>query len=427
VHELGAGGYSFGPGLKLKLDADEPARALPGPLLFSPGAAPLEYARPYRGQIQINVGSNRLQVVNSVGLEPYLYGVVPREVPSTWPVEALKAQAVVARSYALAVRKAGAYDVYADTRSQVYGGIPAEKPSTTAAVDATAGQVLLHDGRVATTYFFSTSGGRTANVGDVWSGGDRSPYLVSVPDPYDNASPHHRWGPVLITYAKLAKTFRLTGPVVDVRADVNPSQRVNMLTFVTERGDELSFTGSDVRKRLQLRSTWFRIGLLSLDRPARSIEYGLQVRLTGRVRGSATATLEQRVGPIWEPAVRLKPGAEGAIGAAVRPLVGTDYRLAVSSTVAGAAVRVSVSPRVRFHPVTEQTSLRGFAKPVLPGAKVEIQRQSGTVWRTVTTAELDASGQFVASVKLTPGSYRARLAPGRGLVAGYSPVLKVVG
>jgi hypothetical protein len=77
--------------------------------------------------------------------------------------------------------------------------------------------------------------------------------------------------------------------------------------------------------------------------------------------------------------------------------------------------------------VTEQTSLRGFAKPVLPSARVAIQRQAGTVWRTVATAEVDGSGQFVASVKLTPGSYRARLAPGRGLVAGYSPVLKVVG
>ena len=426
VHELEAGAYTFGPALKLKVRADEEPVTLQAPLLFSPGASPLEYVRPYRGQIQLNLGSNRLQVVNNVGLEPYLYGVVPREVPSTWPAEALKAQAVVARSYALAVRKTGAYDLYPDTRSQVYGGVPAEKPSTNAAVDATAGQVLLYAGKVATTFFFSTSGGRTANVGDVWSG-DPLPYLVSVPDPYDNASPHHTWGPVLLPHAKLARTFKLPGAVVDVRTDVNPSQRVDTVTFVTARGDELSFRGTDVRTRLGLRSTWFRMGLLSLDRPAAPIEYGAQVRLNGRVRGAANAVLEQRAGPIWEPASRLKPAADGSITAAVRPLTSTDYRLAVSSTVAGAPVRVSVAPRVRFHPVTEQTSLRGVVRPVLPGVTVQIQRLVGSAWRTVATATLDEAGQFTASLRLTPGSYRARVAPGRGFVPGFSPTLKVVG
>lgn len=426
VHQLAAGPYSFGPGLRLKVDPAAEARALPGPLLFSPGAEPLEYTRPYRGQIQVNAGSNRLQVVNSVGLEPYLHGVVPREVPSTWPAEALKAQAVVARSYALAVRKTGAYDLYADTRSQVYGGITAEKPSTTEAVDATASQVLLYQGRVATTFFFSTSGGRTANAADVWSGGEQLPYLVSVADPYDNASPHHTWGPVLIARGKIAKTFKITGRLVDVRTDLNPSKRVDTLTFVTERGDEYSFEGADVRRRLELRSTWFRVGLLSLDPPKAPVEYGSQLRLAGIVRGSATATLEQRAGAIWEPAVRLKPGAGGAFRAAVKPLVSTDYRLAVSSKLAGAPVRVAVSPRVRLRQVTERTSLSGFARPLLPGATVAIQRLEGTVWQTVATAVIDESGQFVASIRLTPGSYRARLAPGRGLVVGYSPVLKVV-
>jgi stage II sporulation protein D len=426
VHALAPGAYTFGPGLRVKVDPDAEARALEAPLLFTPGSAPLQYGRPYRGQIQVNAGSNSLQVINSVGLEAYLYGVVPREVPSSWPTEALKAQAVVARSYALAVRKTGAFDLYADTRSQVYGGMEAEKPSTNAAVDATAGQVLLHDGRVATTFFFSTSGGRTANVGDVWSGGDELPYLVSVPDPHDSASPHHTWGPVLLTHAMLAKTFRIPGAIADVRVDVNPSQRVDTLTFVTQRGDQLSFKGTDVRTRLNLRSTWFRVGLITLDRPRRAIEYGATARLTGRVRGSASVTLEQRAGSIWEPASRPKPNAAGAIAVAVRPLATTDYRLSVSPKIAGAPVRVAVAPRVRFQPVTEQTALRGFARPVLPGARVEIQRLEGSSWRPVATATIDGSGAFTADLRLTPGSYRARVAPGRGLVAGFSPVLKVV-
>jgi len=129
VYQLAPGPYSFGVALKVKVDPAKPAKALVGPLVFLPGATPLKYGgKQYRGQFQVNASKTSLQLVNSVGLEPYLYGVVPREVPFHWPVEALKAQAVVARSYALAVRKTGAYDVYADTRSQVYGGIAAEKP-----------------------------------------------------------------------------------------------------------------------------------------------------------------------------------------------------------------------------------------------------------------------------------------------------------
>src|SRR5947207_7079919 len=79
-----------------------------------------------------------------VGLEQYLYGVVPSEMPFMWTPEALKAQAVVARSYALATRRTGAFDLYPDTRSQVYLGVEHEKSSTSAAVDATAGQVVLY-------------------------------------------------------------------------------------------------------------------------------------------------------------------------------------------------------------------------------------------------------------------------------------------
>jgi SpoIID/LytB domain protein len=427
VSELGAGAYALGPGLKLKVDPAAEPKPLTAPLLFLPGAEPLRYGNTvYRGQIQVNVGKNRLQVVNNVGLEPYLCGVVPREVPFTWPDEALKAQAVVARSYALAVRRTGAYDLYADTRSQVYGGVAAEKPSTNAAVDATARQVLLFEGKVATTYFFSTSGGRTASVADVWTGGEQIPYLTSVPDPYDTASPHHVWGPFAFTAKKLVSTFKVPGRLLDARVAVNPSQRVDTVTFVGSNG-EVSVPGADVRTKLKLRSTWFRVGVLSLDPPAAPVEFGGQAKLTGLVRGSNKATLEQRVsGQVWEPAARATPGADGALAVLVRPLVSTDYRLAVATDVAGTPVRVSVAPRVRLQPVTEQTTLRGLVRPVVPGARVEVQRLAGAAWRTVGTSVLDTAGAFEAAVRLTPGTYRARVAPGRGLVPGVSPVLKVV-
>src|SRR5207247_9081271 len=141
-----AGKYTLTPALKLKVDDEAAARALPGPLLFQPGTSPLQLKHLYRGSIQVDVIAGKLRAINFVGLEQYLYGVVPSEMPFTWAPEALKAQAVVARSYALATRRTGAFDLYPDTRSQVYLGVEHEKPSTTAAVDATAGQVVLYQG-----------------------------------------------------------------------------------------------------------------------------------------------------------------------------------------------------------------------------------------------------------------------------------------
>ena len=427
VHQLEPGPYQLGPALKMKVDAAQPAKALPGPLVFLPGATPLKYAgKEYRGQLQVNPGKAALQVVNNLGLEPYLYGVVPREVPFAWPPEALKAQAVVARSYALAVRKTGAYDVFADTRSQVYGGIAAEKPSTTAAVEATAGQVVLFEGKVATTYFFSTSGGRTASIEDAWARGEPTPYLVSVPDPYETASPHHLWGPFAFTSAKLRSTFKVPGQLLDVKLAVNASQRVDEMTLVGSKG-EVVVPGEVVRTKLGLRSTWFRVGVLTLEPLAAPVEYGAVAKLTGVARGGAKVTLEQRVtGQVWEPAARLAPKGDGTFAINVKPLVSTDYRISASSTLVGRPVRVSVAPRVRLQPATPPTALRGLVRPILPGARVDVQRLVGSSWRPAATATLADNGSFEAKLDLTPGTYRARVAPGRGLVPGVSPVLRVV-
>lgn len=428
VLQLQPGPYSFGPALKVKVDPTQPPKALTGPLVFLPGSTPLKYGgKQYRGQFQVNASRTSLQLVNSVGLEPYLYGVVPREVPFSWPVEALKAQAVVARSYALAVRKTGAYDLYADTRSQVYGGVAAEKPSTNAAIDATAGQVLLHAGKVATTFFFSTSGGRTASIEDVWTRGEAVPYLVGVPDPYDTASPHHTWGPFSFTIAKLTSTFNVPGKLLDVRVTLNPSQRVDELILVSTKG-EVVVPGDVVRTRLGLRSTWFRVGVLTLAPPAAPLEYGGQLKLKGVARGAgAQVTLEQRVsGALWEPAARLQPGVGGAVVATVKPLVSTDYRLSTPTKLFGATVRVFVAPRIRLSPTTVATSLRGLVRPVIPGARVDVQRLAGSSWRPAASTSVDGAGAFEARLDLTPGVYRARVAPGRGLVAGYSPALQVV-
>src|SRR5439155_26616842 len=155
--------------LQLAADLVVSDQTLAPPLTFSPGATPLRVGKAaYRGKLLVVSNGKRLQVVNMLPLEAYVLGVVGREMPSNWPAAALEAQAVAARSYALAelenVVTARAFDLYSDTRSQVYGGIAAESVSVTAAVRATARQVVLYGGRVATTYFSSSSGGRTVSA-----------------------------------------------------------------------------------------------------------------------------------------------------------------------------------------------------------------------------------------------------------------------
>src|SRR4029450_537800 len=178
IHDLGPGSYSPGTGSAVALDPALPPETLPGPLTFLRGKEPLLLGtKPYRGNFQLQRVHGRLQVVNVLGIDPYIRGVVSEEVPDDWPLEVVKAQAVAARSYALA-QAAGRSILYADTRSQVYGGIEAESDVGDKAVAGTKRQVLTFDGQVATTFFFSSSGGRTADVEDVFIGGKPIPYLV---------------------------------------------------------------------------------------------------------------------------------------------------------------------------------------------------------------------------------------------------------
>ena len=114
----------------------------------------------YRGSLLISASGSGLVAVNALDLEDYVRGVVSAESPSAWPTEALKAQAVAARTYAITSHAGGGvFDQYADTRSQVYRGVAGETPATDAAVQATQGQVVTYGGQPVTTYFFSTSGG----------------------------------------------------------------------------------------------------------------------------------------------------------------------------------------------------------------------------------------------------------------------------
>jgi SpoIID/LytB domain protein len=423
VHDVAAGTYALTSTLKLKVDGGNKATALTGPLVFQPGGAPLSLNRRYRGTIQVDVVGTKLRAVNVVGLEQYLWGVVPAEMPFQWAPEALKAQAVVARSYALATRKiGGAFDLYPDTRSQMYLGVDHERPSTTAAVNATTGKVVLYQGQVAKTYFFSTSGGRTASAEDVW--GTPVPYLVSVPDPYDSISPHHDWGPVTYTGAKLAKILKLPGSVLDLQPELNSSGRVKTLNVVGTKSST-TVPATDLRKKLGLRSTWFSVGVLSLSAPPQAVIFGNRARLNGVARGLTQAVLQQRQGGDWQAVSSVKSGDAGAVSVVVKPSITTQYRLA-SGKVAAAAVRVPVASLVRLSTPQTPDQLRGLVRPgSLAGARVWIQRQEGSGWATVAQTTVASDGTFAATLQLTSGVYRARVASGRGFVAGTSPVLQV--
>jgi stage II sporulation protein D len=422
VHDVTAGKYTLTPALKLKVDGSATAKALPAPLLFQPAASPLQLKHLYRGSVQVDVVNGKLRAINFVGLEQYLYGVVPSEMPYTWHPEALKAQAVVARSYALATRRTGAFDLYPDTRSQVYLGIEHERPSTNAAVDATAGEVVLYEGQVAKTYFFSTSGGRTASAEDVW--GEAVPYLLSVPDPYDTISPHHTWGPLAFTGAQLAKRLKMKGRIIDVQAALNASGRVKTLTMVGTKGD-VDIDGAAVRKRLGVRSTWFTVGVLSLTAPTGPVVYGSRAQLSGIARGLPDAVLQQLDGTAWKDVGTVKPAKDGTVALSIKPPVTTRYRLATGK-LSAPSVRVPVAPLVRFYAPRTPDQLRGYVRPLsLAGAKVLIQRQQGPGWVTAAETAVAADGTFLAKLQLIDGVYRARIGSGRGYVAGTTPALQV--
>jgi stage II sporulation protein D len=161
----------------------------------------------YRGALETvptESDAGSLNVVNALAIEQYAKGVMPNEVPPSWPMEELKAHALAVRSIAITGDVGGnGFDVYSDTRSQVYEGLESEYARTNEAVDATRGQVVTYQGEVAQTFYSACSGGHTESVENVF--GTAIPYLVGVPDPYDYYCPLHKW------------TLEFSGPEISSR------------------------------------------------------------------------------------------------------------------------------------------------------------------------------------------------------------------
>jgi stage II sporulation protein D len=163
----------------MRVDPDSPATRLK---VFANGVP----YHSYRGSV-VNSGG---RAINVVPVEEYLRGM--GEVPSSWPLEAIKAQIVAARCYALTHLGAhGNFDLYDSTQDQVYGGADYESGPQSAAVDATRGEVAFWNGQVILAFYSSSDGGHSADVSEVW--GSNIPYLRGVRDDFDGFSPLHTW------------------------------------------------------------------------------------------------------------------------------------------------------------------------------------------------------------------------------------------
>jgi stage II sporulation protein D len=346
VTSLPAGEIALKPDLEpdLELVVDGTATVLPAPLAFTPGkGATLTLdGKGYRGELRVAVVQKALQIIDFVGLDAYLLGVIPGEMPKEWPAAALQAQAVAARSYALAsIVRNRPFDLYSDPRSQVYYGAAAESPATTAAVKATRGEILTYGGKVATTFYYSSSGGRTASSEDVF--GVVTPYLQARNDPWDTLSPYHRWPPRSYTAAALGRAFGLSAPVADVEVVPTASGRPASVTLVKKTGARVLLRAADVRARLGLRSTAFRIGVLRVARATAATTAGTPVVVSGLARDVQAPLLEKLVASgAWLPSVKVVPDEDGSFGVTVRPPATATYRLTAEGQV-GPALTITVA------------------------------------------------------------------------------------
>lgn len=212
----------------------------------------------YHGKVRLLRQGDGVTAVNVVNIEEYLYSVVGSEAIPTWPLEALKAQAVAARTYAIYQSKKGGnrfFDLDTTTATQVYKGLNNEYVSTVEAVQQTEGQVMTYQGKVILAAFHAASGGHTENVEDVWM--SPLPYLRGVVD-YDQASPVFQWNRSF-TPSELSQQFGGVGTIQSLQPlQRTPQGRVITLRIIGSQGSK-NLSGAKVREVLKLRSTRFDV------------------------------------------------------------------------------------------------------------------------------------------------------------------------
>jgi stage II sporulation protein D len=338
--------------------------------------------------------SGGVLTVNAVDLEDYVRGVIAEEMPSSWPEQALEAQAVAARSYVLADAPVNPdYDVYSDTRSQMYGGISAETPATDTAEAATRGQVVESAGRVVPAYFFASSGGYTESIQNVWLGVSPAPYLVGVPDPYDTAAddPYYRWQQALslsTAAADLSGLYRGAFKGITILAH-GVSPRIVSARVLGTLGSSV-VPGATLESDLSTDSTWMSFTTVTA-RGAFSSGSGqgqrTSVRRPTSSRHGATSTHH---GKTKSTGTRHRSSSpSGGASSTSRP--------APSAPTSGGAGIGALARSDR--------ALTGTVSPASPGASITVERASASGWSLVTRATVTRSGSYAVRV-FGPGLYR---------------------
>ena len=208
----------------------------------------------YAGKLKIFIRDNEILVVNVLGIEKYLSSVVGSEMPAKWPLEALKAQAIASRTYALKQKGNPLYDIDSTNKNQVYIGLEARTYKTTRAVTSTRSLVLTHNNKLINSLFHSSSAGMTENSQDVWK--NKYPYLTSVKD-FDKNNPKLRWDKKF-SNDQLQKLFPRIGGIKKIEIlNVTQTGRVKNLKIYGDFGSD-QISGVDIRKRLNLKSTLVR-------------------------------------------------------------------------------------------------------------------------------------------------------------------------
>lgn len=227
-----------------------------GPLTLWTPAGPVRYRGTLRAASPAP-GSDERDTVNIVSVDNYVKGVIPAEMPASWHPEAVRAQAVAARTYATwsrAENSSGYHQICDTTACQVYRGVDAEHPASNAAVQATRRQILTHDGKPAFTQFSASSGGYT-------SAGSR-PYLVAQPDPYDAhaGNPVHAWE-VEVDARRLERAYPALGRLQRIQVvsrDGNGEWQGRVWSLVLEGSKaDRTISGDSFRWAYGLRSSWF--------------------------------------------------------------------------------------------------------------------------------------------------------------------------
>jgi stage II sporulation protein D len=390
---------------------------LVSPVQVEPGAAVLSFdGKAYYGSFTLVRSNGKLSVVDDVPLELYLRGVVPAEMPTRWLPAAYEAQAVASRSYALAaMRGTGIFDLYADTRDQMYGGIAAERPQTTTAVGQTAGEVLTYDGKTILAFYSASTGGRTESVQDAFPGRAPVPYLVSVRDPYDTISPAHRWH---LRLRLQALASRLGFAATDVLVQHDTAGHATQVELVGAHGNE-TITGDAFAQALDLRSSRFSIEALSLASPLARAAFNQPFALRGFVRDAAHVSLQElEPGGGWRLVGLVHASPDGRFAIEIHPQASTTYRLAVAH-VAGPAVAVHVVPRLSIR--ASGNVVTGTIRPAVP---LRVERNVDGAWHVVAQLPVGPSGYF--RTKLHMGRYRLASSANRTLASATSESVIIV-